>query len=172
MWIACIKPRMTKGRRSAEDDDESVTSQEGDDREMVVAEALWDHISLTKSHLPFKRGELLQILEQNGDMWRGRNDAGVTGWFPPDSVRVSYFLEFSVLIGKSVGVCSGELLVYKGLFFYFLEFSVLVGKLTLGPVSSVWRRRPHLTSALSRIKWDMAPSYSVSWVSLLYLNIS
>eukprot|EP00116_Pleurobrachia_bachei_P017770 sb/3478032/ len=27
------------------------------------------------------------------------------------------------------------------------------------PVSSVWRRRPHLTSALSRIKWDMAPSY-------------
>ncbi|KAL5246817.1 hypothetical protein ACHWQZ_G018871 [Mnemiopsis leidyi] len=59
-----------------------------DSSSLIIAEALWDHLPLSKDHLEFSAGDLIEVLQQNGKWWRGRTDSGNTGWFPADSVRL------------------------------------------------------------------------------------
>ncbi|XP_076392418.1 dynamin associated protein 160 isoform X5 [Megachile rotundata] len=52
----------------------------------VQATALFQYRPTTEQHLPFEKGDLIKVIEQQGDWWYGTSNAG-TGWFPKSYVK-------------------------------------------------------------------------------------
>lgn len=57
----------------------------------TYAEALWDHITMDQEELPFRAGDLLEIIDMNDkDWWYGALDDHQEGWLPATFVRVRF----------------------------------------------------------------------------------
>ncbi|XP_076098753.1 uncharacterized protein LOC143068516 isoform X3 [Mytilus galloprovincialis] len=55
----------------------------------TYAEALWDHITMDQEELPFRAGDLLEIIDMNDkDWWYGALDDHQEGWLPATFVRL------------------------------------------------------------------------------------
>lgn len=67
-------------------DDNAAQAQNQD---VVVVEALWDHVTMDNEELGFKVGDVIRVTDfGNEDWWWGQLD-GREGWFPATFVRVS-----------------------------------------------------------------------------------
>ena len=64
------------------------------DDKVVVAEALWDHVTMQPDELGFQVGDVIKICDMsNADWWWGELDSR-EGWFPATFVRVSFLFCF------------------------------------------------------------------------------
>ncbi|XP_014664538.1 PREDICTED: uncharacterized protein LOC106806906 isoform X2 [Priapulus caudatus] len=64
----------------------------GDESEVgsksIFAEALWDHVTMDPDELPFRVGEVIEVIDnEDSDWWWGVNGE-TEGWFPASFVRV------------------------------------------------------------------------------------
>lgn len=56
---------------------------------VLIAEALWDHVTIEQDELPFRAGDAIEVLDTcDRDWWWGKSGQKF-GYFPSDFVRVS-----------------------------------------------------------------------------------
>nr|XP_032833776.1 rho guanine nucleotide exchange factor 4-like isoform X4 [Petromyzon marinus] len=59
-----------------------------DEGGVVLAEALWDHVSLDAQELPFQAGQLLRVTDASDRAWWWGCTGDAAGWFPASFVRL------------------------------------------------------------------------------------
>ncbi|ELP91351.1 signal transducing adapter molecule, putative [Entamoeba invadens IP1] len=52
-----------------------------------VVTALYDYTAAEEGELTFKEGDVIEVLERDGDWWKGKTKSGVTGIFPSNYVQ-------------------------------------------------------------------------------------
>lgn len=60
-----------------------------DDEVVILAEAVWDHISMESEELAFKAGDVIEVLDTLDRDWWWGSCGEKCGWFPSAFVRVS-----------------------------------------------------------------------------------
>ncbi|GAB6028228.1 hypothetical protein CHUAL_002416 [Chamberlinius hualienensis] len=55
---------------------------------VMYAEALWDHVTLDSEELPFKAGDLIEVLDKSDLEWWWGIMVNQAGWFPASFVRI------------------------------------------------------------------------------------
>ncbi len=68
----------------------SGASCETDVNPPLMAEAIWDHVSMVPDELAFSVGDVIEVMElrDSSDVWYGYHGERF-GWFPASYVRVS-----------------------------------------------------------------------------------
>ena len=66
------------------------------DEVVMLAEAVWDHVTMDLDELPFRAGQVIKVTDMmDKDWWWGiLNDS--QGWFPAQFVRVSLVIHNNV----------------------------------------------------------------------------
>ncbi|CAK9815717.1 ITSN1 [Anthophora quadrimaculata] len=53
----------------------------------IQATAVYQYHPTTEQHLSFEKGDIIKVIEQQGDWWYGTSSADVNGWFPKSYVK-------------------------------------------------------------------------------------
>ncbi|XP_014239242.1 uncharacterized protein LOC106660809 [Cimex lectularius] len=87
------------------DSESSVTSATGkkksfeqvmEDDWLILAEAVWDHVAMEPEELPFRAGDVIEVMDTSDqDWWWGANGE-MLGWFPSAFVRLRVSQEDTV----------------------------------------------------------------------------
>ncbi|CAK9797482.1 ITSN1 [Anthophora plagiata] len=53
----------------------------------IQATAVYQYHPTTEQHLSFEKGDIIKVIEQQGDWWYGTSSVDVNGWFPKSYVK-------------------------------------------------------------------------------------